>query len=76
MEETVSVATEVATHLDLTGHPVGWIAVALFIMAYAAVVFEERLRIAKSKPVMLAGALIWMLIAWQTGGSNCCADIL
>ncbi len=55
-------------HFDLVNHPVGWIALGLFVLAYAAVILEERIRIAKSKPVMLAAGLIWGLIAWQTGG--------
>ena len=38
----------------------------MFALAYAAVIAEERIRIAKSKPVMLAAALIWGLLAWWT----------
>src|SRR5690348_10535996 len=59
-------ATEAGANFHLTGHPVGWLALALFVLAYVAVVLEERIQIAKSKPVMLAAALIWGLIAWQT----------
>jgi Na+/H+ antiporter NhaD/arsenite permease-like protein len=51
---------------DLTAHPIGWIALALFALAYAAVIAEERIHIAKSKPVMLAAGLIWGLLAWST----------
>ena len=40
-------ATE-APGLDLVSHPVGWIALALFALAYAAVVLEERIHLAKS----------------------------
>src|SRR5699024_8405847 len=56
--------------LDLTAHPAGWVCLALFVLAYVAVVLEERIRIAKSKPEMLAAGLIWGLIAWQTGGAG------
>jgi len=59
-------AAEAGANFHLTGHPVGWFALALFVLAYVAVVLEERIQIAKSKPVMLAAALIWGLIAWQT----------
>lgn len=59
-----------ATDINLTAHPVGWACVALFILAYTAVVLEERIHIAKSKPVMLGAGLIWALIAWKTGGSD------
>ncbi len=55
------------TNFHLVQHPVGWFALALFVLAYVAVIFEERIRIAKSKPVMLAAALIWGMIAWKVG---------
>src|SRR3569623_2336364 len=61
-------ATEASANFHLTGHPGGWLALALFVLAYVAVVLEERIHIAKSKPVMLAAALIWGLIAWHTRG--------
>ncbi len=40
-------------------------ALALFFLAYALVVTEEFTHLRKSKPVMLAAALIWALIGWQ-----------
>lgn len=49
-------------HLDLTGHWTGIVSVAIFVLAYVLVVFEEATRMAKSKPVMLAAGLIWALI--------------
>lgn len=55
-----------AISLDLVNHPVGWIALALFVLAYAVVIAEERIHIAKSKPVMLAGGIMWGLLAWWT----------
>jgi Na+/H+ antiporter NhaD/arsenite permease-like protein len=55
-----------AGSFHLTSHPIGWIALGLFVLAYAAVIAEERIHIAKSKPVMLAAALIWGLLAWWT----------
>jgi Na+/H+ antiporter NhaD/arsenite permease-like protein len=61
-----AVAADATTNFHLTSHPVGWIALAFFALAYVAVMFEERLHIAKSKPVMLAAALIWGLLAWWT----------
>lgn len=51
--------------LDLTLHPVGLVALAVFVLAYALVVLEEKIHLRKSKPVMVAAALIWALIAWQ-----------
>jgi len=48
-----------------TGTAIGWAAVAIFVLAYALVVFEEHLALRKSKPVMFGAALIWGLIAWK-----------
>lgn len=61
-------------NFHLTAHPVGWVALVLFVLAYAVVILEERIRVAKSKPVVLAAALIWGLIAWQTGGAGGAQD--
>lgn len=49
--------------LDLTMHPAGWIAVAIFVAAYALVILEDKLHLRKSKPVTLAAGLIWAVIA-------------
>ncbi|HHH36427.1 MAG TPA: sodium:proton antiporter [Gammaproteobacteria bacterium] len=49
--------------LDLTGHWVGAAALTIFIVAYGVVILEEFLHLRKSKPVMLAAGLIWLLIA-------------
>jgi Na+/H+ antiporter NhaD/arsenite permease-like protein len=49
---------------DATTTPWGLAAVAVFVVAYAFVVLEERLHLRKSKPVMLAAALVWGLVAW------------
>ncbi len=48
--------------LDLTAHWAGYLSLAIFIAAYVFVVFEELTRMRKSKPVMLAAGLIWVLI--------------
>jgi Na+/H+ antiporter NhaD/arsenite permease-like protein len=68
---TPAYASEAGAEVNfhLVNHPVGWIAVTLFVLAYVGVVLEERINIAKSKPVVLAAALIWGLIAWKTGGA-------
>lgn len=50
--------------LDLTGQWVGFTALALFFVAYLAVMAEEFTHLRKSKPVMLAAGVIWGLIAW------------
>ena len=50
--------------LNLTGHWVGYLAIAIFIIAYALVMAEEFTQLRKSKPVILAAGIIWALIAW------------
>ncbi|MBL8894904.1 MAG: sodium:proton antiporter NhaD [Rhizobiales bacterium] len=56
---------ESTTHLlDLTMHPVGFLSVAIFLIAYAFVVTEELTKMAKSKPVLVAAGLIWALIGY------------
>jgi Na+/H+ antiporter NhaD/arsenite permease-like protein len=51
------------SHLDLTRHWAGYAGLVIFVVAYSAVVLEERLHLRKSKPVMVAAGLIWGLIA-------------
>ncbi len=41
----------------------GYITVIIFIFAYLLVIFEEQLHLRKSKPVMLAAGVIWILVA-------------
>lgn len=55
---------------DLTASTVGYICLAIFVIAYALVIGEEYLHLRKSKPVLLAAGLIWILIAitYQSGG--------
>lgn len=53
--------------LDLTDHPLGLLAVGIFVTAYAFVVLEEKIHLRKSKPVLLAAGLIWGTVAWYAG---------
>ncbi len=50
--------------LDLTHHPVGYAALAIFALAYILVMAEEFTHLRKSKPVILAAGIIWGLIGW------------
>ncbi len=50
--------------LDLTKHTVGYIAIALFVLAYALVMAEEFTHLRKSKPVILAAGVIWGMIGY------------
>lgn len=49
--------------MDLTQHWVGYAAIAVFIVAYTLVIFEEQLHMRKSKPVLLAAGVIWVMVA-------------
>jgi Na+/H+ antiporter NhaD/arsenite permease-like protein len=49
-------------HPDLTTHSIGLLALAIFATAYFMVVVEETIHLRKSKPVLLAGGIIWALI--------------
>ncbi|MGR3304288.1 MAG: sodium:proton antiporter NhaD [Candidatus Scalindua sp.] len=40
----------------------GYSVLILFVIAYALIVFEERLHLKKSKPIVLVGCLMWLLI--------------
>ncbi|MGB5278265.1 MAG: sodium:proton antiporter NhaD [Gammaproteobacteria bacterium] len=50
--------------IDLTSHGIGYFSVIIFTLAYLAVMTEEFTSLRKSKPVLLAAGLIWILIAW------------
>lgn len=65
--------------LDLTLDAFGIGALALFVLAYGLVIAEEFLHLRKSKPVMVAAGLIWLLvgIAYAThGGTGYAVDVL
>ena len=50
------------TAVDLTSSTYGIIAVIVFIMAYSLVIGEEFLHLRKSKPVLIAAGIIWVLV--------------
>ncbi|GAB4266977.1 MAG: sodium:proton antiporter NhaD [Methylomicrobium sp.] len=60
----VSASSGIHETLDLTRHPVGYLALAIFIFSYALVILEEQLHLHKSKPVLLAAGIIWAMIAY------------
>ncbi len=53
----------VTATLDLTTSWVGITALIIFVAAYVLVILEEKLHLRKSKPMLLAAALIWICIA-------------
>ncbi|WP_152085235.1 sodium:proton antiporter NhaD [Pseudoalteromonas sp. A25] len=52
-----------STPIDLTASILGVVCIAIFVVAYALVMLEEKLHLRKSKPVLVAAGLIWMLIS-------------
>ncbi len=49
--------------INLTTSWVGYAAIAIFSAAYILVIFEEQIGLRKSKPMLLAAGIIWVLIA-------------
>ncbi|HEX9107163.1 MAG TPA: sodium:proton antiporter NhaD, partial [Longimicrobiales bacterium] len=64
-----------AAPLGLTHSWIGMLALLIFAAAYLLVVNEEGLQLQKSKPVVLAAGLIWVLIAigFQAEGQGAAA---
>ena len=56
--------------LDLAGSFYGWASLAIFIAAYSLVPLENRLEMRKSKPVLIAAGLIWVLVALAWAGTG------
>lgn len=48
---------------DMTGHWAGILSLVIFIAAYSLVIAEEVIHLRKSKPVIIAAGLIWVLAA-------------
>jgi Na+/H+ antiporter NhaD/arsenite permease-like protein len=61
----LSFAAETAAkqHLDLTRHWAGYMIVLLFAAAYILAMLEEVTDLRKSKPMVFAASLIWVIIA-------------
>lgn len=51
------------TPVDFTSSHYGTLALLIFIIAYLLVVSEEFLHLRKSKPVLVAAGLIWIIVA-------------
>ncbi len=60
---------------DLTGHWVGFAALAIFALAYALVISEEAIHLRKSKPVVVAAGLLWAMIALVHPGAEVAAAL-
>lgn len=67
-----------AQMLDLSGTVNGLIAIIVFSCAYLLVIGEEFLHLRKSKPVIIAAGIIWILVAmaYMDHGDNVSAGLL
>jgi Na+/H+ antiporter NhaD/arsenite permease-like protein len=63
--------------LNLTQSWFGYLSLAIFLLAYVLVIFEEATELRKSKPVLLAAGLIWALIgmAYTAAGQSPVAEV-
>lgn len=57
-----SVQAQTNQAMDLTFSWVGFTALGIFTVAYIFVILEEKLGLRKSKPVLIAAGLIWVLL--------------
>lgn len=66
-----------ANLLNLTTSVYAYLALLIFTLSYVFVVLEERLALRKSKPVIVAAGLIWVLVglAYQQHGDQHSAGI-
>jgi Na+/H+ antiporter NhaD/arsenite permease-like protein len=55
--------TAASTAADLTGTSFAIAALVVFVLAYAFVIAEEFTHLRKSKPVLVAAGLVWVLVA-------------
>lgn len=60
---SVFASDSIATHLNMTSSYLGMIALTVFILGYGLVIAEEFIHLRKSKPVILAAGIIWILVA-------------
>ncbi len=58
------------SELNLVNSTVGYAALTFFTIAYILVMLEEYLQMRKSKPVLLAAGLIWILIGYTFAQHN------
>ena len=62
--------------VELSSHWIGYLGLGIFVLALLLVSLEEFLDLRKSKPMLLAAGLIWLLIGWsaQHSGSTHLAE--
>ncbi len=56
-------AAQVSHTLNMTSSIAGFVALGIFVIAYSLVMAEEFIHLRKSKPVILAAGMIWVIVA-------------
>ncbi|HDP89303.1 MAG TPA: sodium:proton antiporter, partial [Thioalkalivibrio sp.] len=56
--------------MDFTASTYGYLAVGIFVIAYLFVIAEDILHLRKSKPVLVAAGLIWLLVGLAYQGTD------
>ena len=64
----VSPAFSSENSVSLTNHWIGYLCLLIFVAAYSLVIAEESLHLRKSKPMMIAAGIIWVLVAIAVAG--------
>lgn len=65
-----------APNLGMTDSGLGILAVVLFVVAYGFVIAEEFIHMRKSKPVLLAAGVVWVLVALLSKSVDNGAELL
>ncbi len=58
------------TSLALTGSFWGMLALGVFVLAYGLVIAEENIHLRKSKPMVVAAGVIWILVSLAYAGAG------
>ena len=76
--QAIASTGELPQPIDFTDSTYGLIAIIVFVCAYALVISEEFLHLRKSKPVIVAAGIIWILvsIAYSQSGDHETAGVL
>jgi PAS domain S-box-containing protein len=60
---TTVLASSAASVGNMTASAYGYMGIIIFVLAYSLVPLENKIHLRKSKPVLLAAGLIWVLLA-------------
>ena len=63
-QELTDAADGAETTASMLSHPASYLAIVVFVLSYLFVLLEEKTSFRKSKPVMIAAALIWGLVSY------------